>query len=219
MAGLWHVWVQAFPQFLRGVGTTLVLTGVSLGIALVVGFVLALARLSGVGVLRGLATGVVEVVRSVPVLILLFTAYYSLPQIGVTVSGFVAAVGTLGLFYATLYGEIFRGAILAVDAGQREAAQALGLSPATTLRTVILPQAFLRILPPATNQLSNLIKDTSLVFTIGVADLMFQAYNAGASNFRYFDMFILAGILYFVFYLILSKLLARWELNVQRQRA
>lgn len=219
MTVLWHTWVQAFPAFLGGVRVTLELTGVSLLIALVLGFLLALARLSGVGVLRGAATGVVEVIRSIPTLILLFTAYYSLPQIGITVSGFVAAVGTLGIFYATLYGEIFRGAILAVDRGQREAAQALGLSPVTSLRTVILPQAFLRILPPATNQLSNLIKDTSLVFTIGLADLMFQAYNAGASNFRYFDMFILAGVLYFACYLILSKLLARWEMNVQRQRA
>lgn len=218
MTVMLQAWTQYLPAFLQGVGVTLQLTGVSLVIALVFGFILTLARLSHWKFLDVISTGFIEIVRAVPVLILLFIAYYSLPEIGITLSGFVAAVVTLGAFYSTLYGEIFRGGILAVDRGQREAASALGMSSGTIMRKVILPQAFFSILPPATNQLSNLIKDTSLVFTIGLADLMFQAYNAGGTNFEYFDMFILAGIMYFVFYLILSKLLARWELNVQRNR-
>lgn len=212
------VWQQSLPEFLKGTLVTLEITAVSLLIALVFGFILAVARLSHVKPLETVTTWFVEVIRAVPVLILLFLAYYSLAQVGLKLSGFVAAVLTLGVFYATLYGEIFRGAILAVDRGQREAAQALGLGSGATMRKVILPQAFFSILPPATNQLSNLIKDTSLVFTIGIGDLMFQAYNAGGTNFRYFDMFMLAGIMYFIFYLILSKLLARWEFNVQRSR-
>ncbi len=212
-------WRSNFGHFLSGLGVTLELTGVSLAIALLLGFIMALARLSGVRPLELVTTWVVEIIRAIPVLILLFIAYFSLGSVGIKMSSFVSAVVALGVFYATLYAEIFRGGILAVDRGQREAAQALGLPSGIIMQKIILPQAFFNILPPATNQLSNLIKDTSLAFTIGVAELMFQANNAGATDFRFFDDFLLAALMYFVFYLILSKLLARWELNVQQHRS
>lgn len=211
-------WQSTLPLLLKGLKVTLEVTGLSLAIALVFGFILALARLSGLRGLQWATMWFVEIIRSIPVLILLFIAYYSLGQLGLKMGAFVAAVLTLGIFYATLYGEIFRGGIMAVDRGQREAAQALGLSGPTVMRKIILPQAFFNILPPATNQLSNLIKDTSLVLTISLGDMMLQAYIAGSNNFRYMDDFLEAGLLYFIFYLILSKLLARWELNVQRRR-
>lgn len=214
-----HEWVKYLPLFMKGVGVTLELTGASLVVALVFGFLLALARLSKFRLLGGLAATFVEVIRSIPVLIILFWVYYGLGQFGLKLPGVIAAVVSLGAFYATLYGEIFRGGILGVDRGQREAAEALGMSRGTVMRKVVLPQAFFAILPPSTNQLSNLIKDTSLVFTIGVADLMFQANAASSNNFLPLDMLLLAGIIYFVFYLILSKLLARWEINVQRHRS
>lgn len=219
MHTLWSAWVQYLPDYMKGVRVTLELTGASLVVAVVFGFLLALARLSKLRVLDFVATAYVEIVRAVPVLIILFICYYSLAQAGLKLSGPVAAVVGLGGFYATLYGEIFRGAIMGVDRGQKEAAAALGMPGSLTMRKIILPQAFFIILPPATNQLSNLIKDTSLVFTIAVADLMFQANAASANNFLPLDMLLLAGVIYFLFYLILSKLLARWELNVQRRRS
>ena len=86
------------------------------------------------------------------------------------------------------------------------------------MRRVVLPQAFFTILPPATNQLSNLIKDTSLVFTISVADLMYQANSALSVNFLPMDMLLEAGVIYFIFYLIIAKVLGRWEVSVQRRR-
>lgn len=214
---MFQLWGQYLPTYWQGVYVTLELTGVSLLLALVAGFLLALARLSKFRALQWFGAFYTEIVRAVPVLIILFTVYYSLGEV-VTLSGWLCAVISLGGFYATLYGEIFRGAILGVDRGQTEAASALGMTRASIMRKVILPQAFFSILPPATNQLSNLIKDTSLVFTIGVADLMFEAYQAGANTFKYFDMLLLAGVIYFAFYIILSKFLARWELNVQRSR-
>ncbi|MCL5116680.1 MAG: amino acid ABC transporter permease [Firmicutes bacterium] len=212
-------WALYLPDYLKGVGMTLELTGAALLVALVFGFILALARLSKIRVLDWAATGYVEIIRAIPVLILLFICYYSLAQAGLKLSGPVAAIVGLGGFYAALYGEIFRGAILGVDRGQREAAEALGMPRSVAMRKVILPQAFFAILPPATNQLSNLIKDTSLVFTIAVADIMFQANSALSQNFLPLDMLLLAGVIYFLFYLILSKFLARWELNVQRRRS
>lgn len=218
MAELLQQWVQYFPDMMKGVLITLKLTGSSLVVALVFGFILALMRLSTSKTLNLIGTWYIEIVRAVPVLVIIFLAYYSLGNI-LTLSGFTAAVVSLGAFYATQYGEIFRGAILGVDKGQTEAASALGMPSRTIMRKVILPQAFFTILPPATNQLSNLIKDTSLVFTIGISDLMFQAYSAASNNFLPLDMLLEAGVIYFVFYLVLSKLLARWELNVQRSRS
>ncbi len=216
---MFSAWVQYLPQLLRGVGVTLELTGLSLVVAVVFGFILALSRLSHIRGLNLLATWYVEIIRAIPVLILLFTAYYSLGQLGIVLSAMQAAVVTLGGFYATQYGEIFRGAILSIDRGQTEAAAALGLPSVAIMRRVILPQAFFAILPPATNQLSNLIKDTSLVFTISLADLMYQTYSALSLNFLPMDMLLLAGIIYFIFYLVIAKLLGRWELNVQQSRS
>ena len=198
---------------------TLELTAIVLVVALVLGFLLALGRMSRVRFLSIVSTIFIEVVRSIPVLVILFLAYYSLGQVGIKLSGMAAAVTGLGAFYSTLYAEVFRAGILGVDNGQREAAIALGLSHKDLMVKVILPEAFFSILPNATNQLSNLIKDTSLVFTIGVADLMFQAESASAATFEPMDMFLLAGVIYFIFYLVLSKVLARWERNVQRSRS
>lgn len=213
-----QLWTQYLPEFGQGVEVTLELTGLSLLLALAFGFVLAIMRLSRLRFLRVSATIYIEVIRAIPVLVLLFVAYYSLGQMGIRLSGFSAAVITLGAFYATLYGEIFRGGIEGIHPGQREAAEALGMRGRSIMWRIVLPQTFLAILPPATNELADLIKDTSLVVTIGVADLMFQAYQSSAATFLPMDMFVLAGIMYFVFYLILSRFLARWETNVQRRR-
>ncbi len=215
---MFQVWMKYLPSLLKGVGTTLELTALSLIVAVVFGFLLALARLSRFRVLNFIARWYIEIVRAVPVLVILFVVYYSLGNV-ITLSGRVSAIVSLGAFYATQYGEIFRGTILGVDKGQTEAAFALGMPQPTILRKIVLPQAFFSILPPSTNQLSNLIKDTSLVFTIGVADLMFKAYEAASESFLPLDMLLLAGVIYFVFYIILSKFLARWELNVQRSRS
>lgn len=213
------LWGQYLPEFLKGLEMTIELTAASLGVALVLGFLLTLGRLSRVGPLSWIATAYIEIVRSVPVLIILFTVYYSLGQLGIKLNGPMSAIVGLGAFYATLYAEAFRGGIVGVDRGQQEAATALGMSHRDTLWHVVLPQAFLAILPNATNQLSNLIKDSSLVFTIGVADLMFQAQAAAATTFEPMDMLLLAGLIYFLLYLLLSKVLARWEFNVQRSRS
>ena len=214
-----QLWGQYLPQFLAGLVVSLQLTGAALVLALALGTLLVLARTSRIRILAGIATGYVEVFRAVPVLVLLFTAYYSLAEIGLRLPGFWAGVVALGAFYGTLYGEDMRSGLQSVDVGQREAAVALGLSNGAVMRRVVLPQAFLAFLPPGTNELSNLIKDTSLVLTIGVADLMFQANAAAAATFQPMDMFLLAGVVYFAFYILLSRILARWELNVQRRRS
>lgn len=187
-------------------------------IAMLLGSLLALARISPIRMLRGSALAYVDIIRAVPVLVLLFIVYYVLGQYGFRLNGLVSGIVTLGIFYAAIYSEIFRGGIQGVDKGQSEAAFAVGMNSATTMRKVIWPQAFLAILPPATNQLANLIKDTSLVMTIGVSDLMLQAYKIGSNNFKWMEMFGLAGVFYFALYLILSRGLVKWEERVRQRR-
>lgn len=211
------LWGQYFVPFLRGLVVTIEITAAGLGIALVLGALLAALRISRNRVLRFLATLYVEAFRATPVLVLLFIAYYGFGQVGLRLSGYWAATLTLGLFYASLFTEIFRGGVRSVDQGQREAAEALGMGRWLRLRKIILPQAFVAILLPSTNEAADIIKDSSLVVTIGVADLMARAYQASAATFEPLDMFLLAGIMYFCLYLIISRVLGRWELSVQRR--
>ena len=213
------LWVHYFPQFVGGLEVTLGITAGAFALAMVWGLLLAVARLSPWPVLRGVADTYVTVIRAVPVLVLLFLIYYVVGQVGfLQLNGFLSGVVTLGLFYAAIYGEIFRGGIQGVERGQVEAALALGLDGPTRLRRVILPQAIFAILPPGTNQLANLIKDTSLVMTIGVGDLMMQAYKAGSTTFEYLNMFVFAGVFYFALYLLVSRGIVRWEDRVRQQR-
>ncbi len=218
VASIGGLWASYLPSFMRGLVITIEITGLSLGVAIVLGAILAGFRLSRLKVLRLVGTVYVDIVRSVPVLVLLFLAYYGLGQLGLTLSGILSATLALGLFYAALLCEIFRGGIQGVDKGQREAANALGLGRIGGFVRVILPQAVLRVLPPSTNQFSNIIKDSSLVVTIGVADLMGRSYEASATTFRPMDMFVLAGLIYMALYLVIARAIGRWELNVQRRR-
>lgn len=218
MNGTFSLWDQYIGAFLDGLVITLEITGLGLGVALVLGGILAYCRISRFTVLRLVSAVYVDFMRAIPVLVLLFMAYYGLGQIGITLSGLWSATLALGAFYASLFCEIFRGGVQSVGVGQREAAEALGMSHWLRLRKVTLPQAFLAVLLPSTNEASNIIKDSSLVVTIGVSDLMSQAYNAQAATFKPMDMFVLAGIMYFIVYLLISRALGRWELSVQRRR-
>lgn len=214
MLSLWGNWVGTLAG---GLGITMEITALGLVLGVLLGALVAAGRLSRWRVLRLVSTAYVDVLRGLPVLVLLFLAYYGLGQVGIRLPGTWAAVLTLGVFYASLFAEIFRGAIQALEHGQWEAADALGMTPGLRLRKVILPQAFLAILLPSTNTISEMLKDSSLVLTIGVADLMARATQAASTTAQPMAMFILAGLFYFALYLLISRALARWELRVQRR--
>ena len=218
MSSLFSLWGQYVGPFAQGLLVTLKITGLGLAVGIGLGAILAAFRLSKFRLLRLVGALYVDIMRAIPVLVLLFMAYYGLGQVGIRLPGVLAATAALGGFYASLYCEIFRGGVTGVPRGQWEAAQALGMGPWLRLRKVVLPQAFLAILLPSTNQASNILKDSSLVVTIGAADLTSQAYQASADTFKPMDMFILAGLFYFGLYLIISRALGRWELHVQRTR-
>ena len=216
-AGILTLWGQYFGNFLGGLGISLEITVAGLAFALVAGAGFAALRLARFRVLRLMGTAYVEVVRATPMLLVLYIMYFGLGQVGIKLPAYWAAVIALGTFYAAQFTEIFRGGIQSVDRGQREAADALGLSRWQRLRKVVLPQAVMTILLPSTNALADIIKDSSLVITIGLSDLMARTYEATSATFEPMDMFLLAGVMYLVVYLLLSRVLGRLELNVQRR--
>lgn len=206
------LWGRYFPGYLRGTLVTLELTGASLAAALALGLLIALARMAPSRVLRNAAAAYVEVFRATPVIVILFVAYFGLAQMGLTLPPFLSVVVSLGAFYGALYCEVYRSGVESVPNGQREAAAALGLPPHRSLWRVVLPQAMLAILPPGTNTAADLLKDTSLVVTIsGVADIMYHAYGAASATFAPMTMFVLAALVYFPIYLLLSVVARRWE--------
>lgn len=213
-----QLWGEYFASFLQGLLTTVEITVCGLVVAVTAGGLLAICRMAPVRALRILAAVYIDVVRATPTLVVLFLAYFGLGEVGVLIPAFWAAVLGLGLFYAALFAEIFRGGVEGIEPGQRESAEALGMSTSLRLRKVILPQALRAILLPSTNSVADFIKDTSLVVVIGVSDLTSAASQATAVTYQPMDMYLLAALMYFCVYLLISRVLGRWEIHAGSAR-
>ena len=202
-------YTTAGPLLRRAAVLTLIVSVAAMVVAVIVGFLLAVCRVFGPWPVRWLATVYIEVMRGTPLLIQLLFIFYGLPNIGVRLSPFVASVLGLGLNYAASEAENYRAGLLAVPAGQWQAAQALGLTQATGLRLVILPQAMRLILPPLTNDFIALLKDSSLVSAVTMVELT-GAYNRLATqSFDYFGTGLVVAFLYLLLGLPFVRL-ARW---------
>lgn len=169
---------EAFPRALllrtlaRGLGLTLLLTFCAICIGLPLGLLLSLGRLRGAKPLRWLCATYVEIWRGTPLLVQIIFVYYALPTlIGLDLRPLPAAITALSLNSAAYISEIFRAGISSIDVGQSEAARSLGMSYAQSMRFVVLPQALRRVLPPLTNETIAMLKDSSLVSVIGMAEL------------------------------------------------
>jgi polar amino acid transport system substrate-binding protein len=195
-----------FPLLLEGAGMTVFLTAAGMGLAILLGLPIALLRLYGPAPLRLLATVYVEFFRGIPVLLLLFFLYYGLPgvaqEFGLPVSlkleAWQAAVLGFGLNYAAYEAEIYRAGISSIPAGQWEAAASLGMSTPLAFRRIILPQAVRVILPPMTNDLVALFKDTSVVSIIAVVELSKQYQMLTKSGGGYLQIGLATAALYLV---------------------
>ncbi len=168
----WKLFVESLPALLDGALTTaqLTLISVTLGLALGVGF--GLMRLSARAPLRWLATAYVTLFRGIPLLVTLLFLYYGLPSVDVRLSAFAVAVIALSLTNGAYVTEIVRAGIQSIDPGQMRAARSLGMSYALAMRRIVLPQAIRRVLPPITNESITLLKNTALVSTIALTDLL-----------------------------------------------
>ena len=188
---------------LDGLWVTLEITGYSLVLASIIGLLTALLRLSGSRVARLIARVYLEVIRNTPLLVQIFFLYFVLAPI-FELERFTAAVVALSLFEGAYASEIFRAGIVSIKRGQWEAAHSLGLSSFDTYRTIILPQALKRILPPLTGQAVSLIKDSALVSTIAVYDLTMQGRTIIAETFLTFEIWFTIAAIYLIITLSLS---------------
>jgi polar amino acid transport system permease protein len=216
----WRVVLDYWPDFLVGALHTLELTVVSLGVGVVLGLLLALARISGHRLLSWPAYAYIEFFRTTPPLIQIVWFYFVVPVlIGTDLNSFQAAAAALGLNAAAFLGEIFRAGIQGIDATQRDAARVLGLSPLDTYRFVVLPQALRIALPPAATTMMLLIKGTSLASVIGTLELTRVAQLTALDTFRPMEVWTFAALLYFVITYPLAVGARRLERRLRRGEA
>ena len=199
------------PILLQGAVVTVQVTVLSFLLSSVLGLALALMKLSPVRAVSWTGTAVVNVIRGLPIIVQLFYIYFVLPEFGVQLTAFQAGVIGLGIAYSAYQAENFRGGIEAVDAGQREAAQAMGMRSALIMRRVILPQAFRIALPPYGNTLVMMLKDSSLVSTITVAEMTRAGQLIASSTFQNMTVYTLVALLYLIMSLPLVYGLRRLE--------
>ncbi|NFG23834.1 amino acid ABC transporter permease [Clostridium botulinum] len=202
--------LSLMPQILEGLKVTLEVFVLTLILSIPLGIVVALARTSKFLVLRKLTGIYVLIMRGTPLLLQIVVIFFGLPTMGITFDRFTAAILAFVLNYAAYFGEIFRAGIISIDKGQYEAAEMLGLTSKDTFFRIILPQAIKRVIPPVANEITTLIKDTSLVYIIGLDELLKIAKIASNRDVTLIPL-ILAGVVYLVVIGILSKLLEKVE--------
>jgi len=210
------IWRNLWPMLVATVTKTIPLTAVSFVLGLVIALVVALARLSSIGPLSAVARVYVSLIRGTPLLVQLFLVFYALPQVGVVIDPFPAAVLAFSLNVGGYAAEVIRAAILSIPKGQWEASETIGMGYSTTLQRVILPQAARVAVPPLSNTLISLVKDTSLASTILVTELLRVAQLAAAPTFDFFALYGVAAVYYWVICLILSSLQNRLETRLER---
>jgi polar amino acid transport system permease protein len=197
--GLLSDYVTWWPDLWSGLQITVFLTFTGMALALVIGIALALARLDRRR--RWLtvpAAAFVEIIRGSPLLLQLFYIFYVLPFFGLRLSAMEAGILGLGINYGAYVSEVFRAGIEAVDHGQWEAARALGMPARVYMPKVILPQAIRIVIPPLGNYFISLFKDTALVSTISIGEVMFRGQLLAAENFKYLQIYSFIFVLYLV---------------------
>jgi cystine transport system substrate-binding protein len=206
----------AWPMFVGLIKVTIPLTVLSFAIGLVLALFVALARISSYRTLSGLARAFISIIRGTPLLLQLFIVFYGLPQLGLKFSPFLAGVIAFSLNVAGYAAEVVRSAILSVPKGQFEAAATVGLDYAQTLRRIILPQAARTAVPPLSNTLISLLKDTSLGSVVLLTELFRESQLAAAESNEFLALYAFAGLYYWVICVGLSAGQKRLETRLSR---
>ncbi len=190
---------ENFPVLLEGLGVTVLLTVLAMAIGLVGGLILALMRLSPFRLLQLPAYGFTEVFRTTPLLVQVVWVFSVLPlTLGIMLSPFFSGLVALGCNVAAFMSEIYRAGISSVGTAQTNAALALGMTRAQSMRRVVLPQAVLRMVPPIGAMWVALFKDTSVLAAIGVAEMMTKARFIASDTYRPLEIYTLVAVVYFV---------------------
>ena len=200
-----------YTTYIDATVTTLKVSLIALLIGLLLGIVICLAKISTIKVLNVLATIYVEVIRNTPILVQIMIIYFALPEVGISFTSFMSAIIALSINSGAYVSEIFRSGILAIDKGQMEAGRSLGLSYFQTMKFIILPQALKNSLPALGNEFISLVKESSIVYFVGVADIMFAANTVKNATYETFGPYLIAAAIYFIITSVLSFLVKRLE--------
>ena len=216
------------PTFIEGTWVTLVLSLITVFLGLVIGLLVTTMRRSRIWPVSMLARGYILVIRGTPLLLQLYIWLYALPQVGITVPGFpflgsvfgsrefATAIVALGVNSGAYVAELLRGGLDAVDKGQAEAARSLGLSNRQTMQHIVIPQALRVVLPGLGNEFIQMIKESSIVSTVGLFDVMYASNIVKASTYSVFEPLIIVALIYFVLTSVLTFImnLVERSLNV-----
>ncbi len=198
------------PQVLEGLKVTLEIFAMTLVLSIPLGILVGLMRTSKSIILSKLSGAYVLIMRGTPLLLQIIVIFFGLPLVGITFERFPSAIIAFTLNYGAYFGEIFRAGIQAIDEGQIEAAEVLGITPKDTFFRIILPQAFKTVLPPVANEITTLVKDTSLVYIVGMDELLKVGKIASNRDVSLVPLLVV-GAIYLIVIGILSKVLRKVE--------
>ncbi|MCY3876550.1 MAG: amino acid ABC transporter permease [Rhodobacteraceae bacterium] len=210
--------VEYLPDFWRGAKATIFYSLTSLALAVAIGMFMALCRISHIAMLRWFARGYIDAIRGTPALIQIFFVYFGMPVLGVNLSAPTAAVVALGINSGGYLAEIFRAGIMGVDRGQTEAGRSLGMSYGQTMWRITLPQAALLVVPPAAGEFTNLVKGTSLLSTISVAELTRVAQQIVGVTFRPIEAYVAIGVVYYCLNAVIAQGAVWLERSLRRSQ-
>ncbi|ERK28280.1 MULTISPECIES: amino acid ABC transporter permease [Clostridium] len=196
--------VSLLPSLTEGLVSTLKIFIVTLVLSIPLGIVIALGRLSKVKIISVITEGYIWLMRGTPLLLQIVFVFFGLPLMGISFDRFPAAIIAFVLNYAAYYGEIFRAGIQSIDKGQYEASEVLGMSNSQTFFRIIFPQMIKRVLPPVANEVITLVKDTALVYVVGLDELLKVAKTASNRDASLVPLVVVA-----VFYLLLTAVLTK----------
>ena len=204
--------INSLPLLIVGAGITIQITAISVGLGLIIGMFVGIARICNVKVLRALATVYIDFLRGTPLLVQIFLIYFALPMVvGQRVDPFIAAITACGINSGAYIAEIFRAGIQAIDEGQMEAGRSLGMSWVQTMRYIIVPQAFKNVIPPLGNEFIALLKDSSLVSVIGFEELTRRGQLIIARTYGSLEIWITVALIYLVMTLTISRVVSYME--------
>lgn len=215
---VYDVFMRTYPGFLRATVVTLQLTAIGVILGTLIGLVFAMMKISGSKILQAIANIYITVIRGTPLIVQIMFLYFGIVEF-YTMSNFWAGAIALGVHNGAYIAEIFRGAIQGVDPGQREASMSLGMNRKQTMQRIVFPQALRRSIPPLGNQFIITLKDSSLVYIIGVAEIFSLANREAASSFQAFESFLVVALYYLVLVMIFTFLLRLYENKLDVDRA
>lgn len=195
------------PQILNGLGVTLKVFILTLILSIPLGVIVAMGRLSKFWLLNKVSGAYILIMRGTPLLLQIIFIFFGLPLMGITFDRFTSAIIAFTLNYGAYFAEIFRSGISSIDEGQYEGAEVLGLSKRDTFFRIIFPQAFKRVIPPISNEITTLVKDTSLVYILGLDELL-KIAKAATNRDSSLMPLLMVGIVYLLLIFIISRVMA-----------